>query len=99
MDYKLFPINSIRSAVAVAVDVEDKMLYWSDSIYNTIVRTRRDIPNHAQVIVRTGSGEPGALAIDWIGRKLYWADWGKSTLFIHEKYSSFFVQYWSCLFF
>ena len=65
-----------NQANAVAVDVFSKMVYWSDMEKGTISYASRTDLN-PKVIV-TGLKKPRSLAVDWIGRKLYWIDTGNS---------------------
>lgn len=80
-DYKL--ITDTRSSAAVALDIKDEMIYWTDLLNKTINRIhKKDSKNSnigSEIVVRDLQ-KPEGLAIDWIGRKLYWVDTGKNAI-------------------
>lgn len=73
-------ITNTRSSAAIALDVKDEMIYWTDMINKTINRIRKDKTESHEIIIKDGLEKPEGLAVDWIGRKLYWADTGKNTI-------------------
>ena len=67
------PISPAPSNVrSVGVDLEENHVYWVEG--NSICRVHY-LGGRKEVIVE-GLIRPTALAVDWIGRKLYWADSG-----------------------
>ena len=75
-------IQNARSAVAIALDVKNNMIYWADNVNKTISRAHRSSNSDAsvEIIVSTGLHKPEGLAVDWVGKKLYWADSRKFLL-------------------
>jgi len=76
-NYKL--ISDTRSSSAVALDVKDEMVYYTDLLNKTISRVHRNETNKPKVVVK-GLEKPESMAIDWNHGKLYWIDTGKNTL-------------------
>lgn len=78
-DYKL--ISNTRFSAAISLDVKDEMIYWTDLINQTINRIHRSASSSQEPeVVVYGLEKPESLAVDWIGRKLYWVDTGKNVI-------------------
>jgi len=76
-------VSYTDSSSAVAIDIKDEMIYWTDIRNKTINRVRKNGPFQSGQKVETihyNLGKPEALAIDWISRKLYWIDTGKNMM-------------------
>ncbi|XP_055870134.1 low-density lipoprotein receptor-related protein 1-like isoform X4 [Biomphalaria glabrata] len=79
--------SELRNSVAVDYDWKEQMVYWSDitndksSIsrmgYNFINKTRtgEEQPLHNNTV-----RNPDGLAVDWVGRNLYWCDKTTDTI-------------------
>ena len=78
-DYR--SISTSRGASAVAVDVKDEMIYWTDMVDKTISRIHRNKSSKPEVLVRNVQ-KPESLAVDWLHRKIYWIDTGKNELHV-----------------
>lgn len=74
-------ISSSRSSSAVAVDVKDEMIYWTDMVDKTISRIHKNLSSKPEVLVRNLE-KPESLAVDWLHRKIYWIDTGKNELHV-----------------
>lgn len=66
-------VDDVRSVNSVAVDAKEEMLYWADQVNKSISRAPINSPKDVRII-STNVKKPEALAIDWIGRKIYWTD-------------------------
>ena len=60
---------SPRDPLSIAVDIQTNDTYWIDG--SNIYRTSGGV---TEVIIPSISNRPTALAIDWIGRLLYWTE-------------------------
>lgn len=66
-------------AIGVAKDCAVGRIYWSDiteKAIKSVTYEGRDI----QVFLNDNIVSPEGLAIDWISRRIYWADSGKDTI-------------------
>ena len=77
-DYKL--ISNTRSSAAVSLDIKEEMIYWTDLVNQTINRIQKNPTSDEPEVLIRDLDKPEALAVDWIGRKLYWVDTGKNTI-------------------
>jgi hypothetical protein len=78
-------VNNTRGVNSVAIDQKEDMLYWADQVNKSISRAPMSRPNEVSVIQSGASIEkPEALALDWIGRKMYWTDLGKNHIGVSE---------------
>ena len=62
----------IGRVFAIAVDVEDKYIYWSDFGGGTI--KRMDLQTNIKENVTKGVGSVEGIAIDWISKDIFWTD-------------------------
>ncbi|XP_038049226.1 prolow-density lipoprotein receptor-related protein 1-like [Patiria miniata] len=69
--------TQLTNAVALDFDNQDQMIYWSDVTHqdSTISRMHLNGSGEAEVL-HLGVRNPDGLAVDWIGRNLYWCDKG-----------------------
>lgn len=58
--------------LAVAVDVEEKTLYFSDQVSKTIKRI--DLQSNKIEVVASEVGHCEGIAIDWVHKYIYWTD-------------------------
>ena len=58
--------------IAVAVDVEEKTLYWSDQVSRTIKWI--DLQSRKIEVVASKVGHCEGIAIDWVHKYIYWTD-------------------------
>jgi len=79
-DYKL--ISNTRSSAAIALDISQGMIYWSDLLKKTINRIHKDSTGKSvqSQTIMSDLNKPESLAIDWVGKKLYWVDTGLNTI-------------------
>ena len=67
------PLSVLSSPVALAYDVVEGKVYWTDVSTRTISRSFLN-GSSQEVIVDTKLQSPNGLAVDIIGRNLYWTD-------------------------
>ncbi|GIY95881.1 low-density lipoprotein receptor-related protein 2 [Caerostris extrusa] len=73
--------RNLTNSVALDFDWLENCLYWSDvtALGSSIKRMCLSTPGHQ--LLHAGSVQsPDGLAVDWIGRNLYWCDKGKDTI-------------------
>nr|XP_018667004.1 low-density lipoprotein receptor-related protein 4 isoform X1 [Ciona intestinalis] len=79
-DVKL-PIKSyLANVVDVAVEPRDGYLYWSDIGSHEISRSHLIDPTVSEVVISSGLDIVEGLAIDAVGRLLYWTDDGRDII-------------------
>ena len=65
------------NAIAVDFSYEDGYIFWTDVRAKKIKRIRMTgIPNSrkGEDVISVGLKRPVGLAVDWVGKKLYWTD-------------------------
>ena len=72
-DQKPLDIHGFKIASAVAVDILHDEVYWTNIAEGVIYRSRVSGGGRTRVI-SVNLVTPEAIAIDWVGRNLYWAD-------------------------
>uniref|UniRef100_A0ABM0MCB5 Prolow-density lipoprotein receptor-related protein 1-like n=1 Tax=Saccoglossus kowalevskii TaxID=10224 RepID=A0ABM0MCB5_SACKO len=78
-----FVLQDLINAVALDFDVQEGYVYWSDVTgqRSNISRAKIDDEKHkVQRIHTLNLLNPDGLAVDWVGRNLYWCDKGKDTI-------------------
>lgn len=89
-------IGRLSNAVAVDFDWEENCIYWSEitivaayikkscnlTPHDVFNNHNKSITNHNeyQILHSNTLQSPDSIAVDWIGRNLYWCDKGKSTI-------------------
>ncbi|GLH07804.1 Vitellogenin receptor, partial [Gryllus bimaculatus] len=75
-------LHNLTNAVALDYDLQESCIYWSDvtSVSSSIKRTCGPSNNTQQVIHSSTLRNVDGLAVDWIGRNLYWCDKGRNTI-------------------
>ncbi|XP_023209817.1 prolow-density lipoprotein receptor-related protein 1-like [Centruroides sculpturatus] len=73
--------RNLTNAVALDYDWEEKCLYWSDvtALGSSLTRMCLNKSNH-EILHASTVQSPDGLAVDWVGRNLYWCDKGKDTI-------------------
>ncbi|XP_052236453.1 prolow-density lipoprotein receptor-related protein 1-like isoform X3 [Dreissena polymorpha] len=72
---------NLSHSVAVDFDYKENMIYWTDirSQSSTINRRRLD-RNDTEVLHSSTVLNPDGIAVDWVGRNLYWCDRNTDTI-------------------
>ena len=71
--------NNISRPIAIDYDPVDGKVYWTDVNLKQIVRA---YPNGSDLEVLASHSvlTPNGIAVDWIGRNLYWTDTGTNRI-------------------
>lgn len=71
--------NAVR-AIAVAVDVEDNLLYWSDKSINGTIIKRIDLQSGKIENVISDVGDCEGISVEWVNKYIYWTDKGNKQI-------------------
>ncbi|KAL8579462.1 hypothetical protein ACOMHN_026827 [Nucella lapillus] len=75
--------SNTTNAVAVDYDWQDQYIYWSDITFSSSSISRKPLNSssaQAEVLHSTTVRNPDGLAVDWVGRNLYWCDKTTDTI-------------------
>ncbi|XP_041641555.1 low-density lipoprotein receptor [Cheilinus undulatus] len=76
-------IPQLKNAVALDMDMPNKMIFWSDLSLKKIYSSRLDMAGdssyHTEVI-GSGTEAPEGIAVDWIHGNIYWTDSNLKTI-------------------
>ena len=78
-----YKARNLTNAVALDFDWKEKCLYWSDvTSFGSSIKRRCKFngTDVDQILHSTSVQSPDGLAVDWVGRNLYWCDKGKETI-------------------
>ncbi|XP_064102114.1 low-density lipoprotein receptor-related protein 2-like [Macrobrachium nipponense] len=75
--------QDLRNVVALDFDDKEEMIYFADVTAKTIYRAKINGSEKEEVIKHDSHGLEG-LAVDWIGRKIYWLDRHSKQLDVAE---------------
>ncbi|XP_071101709.1 prolow-density lipoprotein receptor-related protein 1-like isoform X1 [Haliotis cracherodii] len=85
--------DKLFNSVAIDYDWKDKFIYWSDitSVNSSINRMSFDknASNKTEILHSTTVRNPDGIAVDWIGRNLYWCDKTTDTIEVSKLNGSF----------
>ncbi|XP_037294723.1 LOW QUALITY PROTEIN: low-density lipoprotein receptor-related protein 2 [Manduca sexta] len=77
--------QDLMNVVAIDFDIKEERMYFADVSAKTIYRSNYTDPNPTkEVVIRHDSHGLEGIAIDWIGRKLYWLDRHSKNLDVSE---------------
>ncbi|XP_027048198.1 low-density lipoprotein receptor-related protein 8-like, partial [Pocillopora damicornis] len=71
-------VKNQKGIVAIDYDYYDNYVYWTDVRDERICRAQ--IPTHGgdaadcEVLIQNSTNTPDGIAIDWVGKKMYWTD-------------------------
>src|SRR5262249_3526454 len=69
----------VDNAVAIGWDVMEEQIYWSDIREKSIFHASLNGTNKT-VLINSGLDVTEGIAIDWIGRNIYWVDSSLNTI-------------------
>lgn len=69
-------ISSLPNAVALDIDLSEGRIYWTDIVHDNIQRALLGESNNRslETVIQFNLESPEGIAIDWVGKKLYWTD-------------------------
>ncbi|XP_074662760.1 prolow-density lipoprotein receptor-related protein 1-like isoform X2 [Tubulanus polymorphus] len=70
----IFPIEDLSGTVAIGYHAADEYIYYCVHSKSWIGRRKVDGTNRTDHFIDTGEGNCEGIAIDWIGRNVYWTD-------------------------
>ncbi|XP_045450693.1 low-density lipoprotein receptor-related protein 2 [Melitaea cinxia] len=77
--------QDLVNVVAIDFDIRENKIYFADVSAKTIYRSDYSDPNPTkEVVIRHDSHGLEGIAIDWIGRKIYWLDRHSKNLDVAE---------------
>lgn len=75
--------SRLASVAALDVDIQLQVVYWSDPKRKQIRRGNVE-GEYSHSVITSGLGVVEGIAVDWVGRKLYWTDSLLSTIEVSE---------------
>lgn len=86
VDAKVYNLmhQDLMNVVAVDYDYREQKLYFCDVTAKTIFRAPVDGSGEKEPVIRHDSHGLEGLALDWVGRKLYWLDRHSKNLDVAE---------------
>ncbi|XP_041434027.1 low-density lipoprotein receptor-related protein 1B-like [Xenopus laevis] len=72
--------QGLNNVIAMDYDYREEVIYWIDSSRSNGSRVNRMFVNGSDVKVVHNTAIPNALAVDWIGKNLYWFDTEKRVI-------------------
>ncbi|MBZ3875678.1 Low-density lipoprotein receptor-related protein 1B [Sciurus carolinensis] len=72
--------QGLNNVIAIDFDYREEFIYWIDSSRPNGSRINRMCLNGSDIKVVHNTAVPNALAVDWIGKNLYWSDTEKRMI-------------------
>ncbi|XP_021351873.1 prolow-density lipoprotein receptor-related protein 1-like isoform X3 [Mizuhopecten yessoensis] len=73
--------ENLNNAVAIGFSYQDEMVYWTDITSKSSSINRMKIINGTKEVIHSSTvRNPDGLAVDWVGKNLYWCDKTTDTI-------------------
>ncbi|XP_048772894.2 low-density lipoprotein receptor-related protein 1-like isoform X3 [Ostrea edulis] len=83
-------LHDLNNAVAIDFDYKENMIYWSEITSTMSKISRLNITDKSiSVIHNTTLRNPDGIAVDWIGRNIYWCDKTRDTIEVSKLNGSY----------
>jgi low density lipoprotein-related protein 2 len=76
--------QDLRNVVALDYDLREETIYFTDVSAKTIFRSKLNSNEKPEVVIKHESHGLEGIAVDWVGRKLYWLDRHSKSLEVAE---------------
>ncbi|XP_078701573.1 prolow-density lipoprotein receptor-related protein 1-like isoform X3 [Branchiostoma floridae x Branchiostoma belcheri] len=74
-------LGGLNNAVALDFDVKEERIYWTDvTTQRSMIRRAYINGSNFEVLHSTALSNPDGIAVDWVGRNLYWCDKAKDVI-------------------
>ncbi|XP_029697135.1 low-density lipoprotein receptor-related protein 5 isoform X2 [Takifugu rubripes] len=73
------PLTGVKEVSALDFDVSERRIYWTDIQAKTITRAYMN-GSSVEHVIEYGLDYPEGMAVDWMGRNIYWADTGTNRI-------------------
>lgn len=75
-------VAKLTNAVSLDFDIKTSMIYWTEQALRKIQRARIQANAAPQIfdVMDKGLEDHSYIAVDWVGRKIYWAKQGKRDI-------------------
>ena len=69
-------VDTLEDAIALDFDYSEGLVFWADVGQQKIERVRISQEKSGEIedVISFGLKKPEGLAVDWVGKKLYWTD-------------------------
>ena len=82
-------VARLKNAVSLDFDVKTSMIYWTEQSEKKIQRAQfgRNTSTKIVNVMEKGLEYTSRIAVDWVGRKIYWANQGMGdiSLRLHDR--------------
>jgi len=75
----LLPIQGFRNAYSADVDISGNYIFWTNQAEGRLFKAPL-AGGERTAVVTLDSDHPEAIAVDWVGQRVYWVDYGTNTL-------------------
>lgn len=78
-------VPRLKNAVSLDFDFVESMIYWAEQSEKKIQRARigQNAATKIDNVMDQGVEHASRIAVDWIGRKIYWASQGTCYISLH----------------
>lgn len=75
-------VAKLSNAVSLDFDIKTSMIYWTEQDLRKIQRARIQANSAPKIddVMKNGLEDHSYIAVDWVGRNIYWAKQGKRDI-------------------